>query len=104
MAPQVTVFFHKLPATATHPNRTGHCMSFMIGHVTVTCTKAKLEAKQDKLDIGTLKTQIFKAASKNALRNQRKQVAIAQRKRSAQAKAVEAILYRSLNQNLIRRE
>ncbi|KAL6191552.1 hypothetical protein ACLB2K_037942 [Fragaria x ananassa] len=68
MAPQVTVFFYKLPATAAHPNRTGHRMTFVIGHISVTWAKAKLEAKQDKLGMSTGKTQTFKAASKNALR------------------------------------
>ncbi|KAL6219749.1 hypothetical protein ACLB2K_007508 [Fragaria x ananassa] len=92
MAPQVTVFFHKLPATAAHPNRAGHRMSFVIGHVPVACTKAKLEVKQDKLSVSTGKTQTFKTASKNALRNRRKRVARAQRKINAQAKAMKDIL------------
>ena len=92
MAPQVTVFFHKLPANVARPNRTGHRMTLVIGHVPLTCVKPKLETKQDKLGVSTVKTQTFKAASKNALRNRRKRVARTQRKRNAQAKAVEAIL------------
>ncbi|XP_004309790.1 PREDICTED: enzymatic polyprotein-like [Fragaria vesca subsp. vesca] len=75
MAPQVTVFFHKLPATAAHPSQTGHRMTFVIGHVPITSAKAKLEAKQVKLVVSAVKTQTFKAVSKNALRNQRKRVA-----------------------------
>lgn len=92
MAPQVTVFFHKLPANAARLSRIGHRMTFVIGHAPVTCAKPKLEAKQDKLGMSSGKTQTFKAASKNSLRNRRKRAARAQRKRNAQANAMEAIL------------
>ncbi|KAK9929103.1 hypothetical protein M0R45_026212 [Rubus argutus] len=39
MAPQVTVFFHKLPATST--KRTSHRISFVIGYAPTICAMSK---------------------------------------------------------------
>ena len=73
MAPQVTVFFHKLPTTGDNAKRIGHRMSFMIGYAPIICsmTKPKLGARHNKTAAKVVKTQIVKTPSKNAIRNQR---------------------------------
>ncbi|KAK9943336.1 hypothetical protein M0R45_008946 [Rubus argutus] len=92
MTPQVTVFFHKLPATST--KRTGHRVSFVIGYAPAICAMSKpsLGGRQGKAAMKVVKTQVHKAPSKNAMRNQRKRAARAQRKKDAQAQTIEAIL------------
>ncbi|XP_004291530.1 PREDICTED: uncharacterized protein LOC101309119 [Fragaria vesca subsp. vesca] len=75
----------KLPATDDIAKRIDYRISFEPDHAPITRSAKRLKAgtEQNRKVVKVVKTQIVKTPSKNAMRNQRKRVAKAQRKRDA---------------------
>ncbi|KAM2065377.1 hypothetical protein ACFX16_028653 [Malus domestica] len=96
MAPQVTVYFHELPAAESklgHGRHAGRQISFTINEAPTICNmvKAKIATKTSKVAVKVIKVGPKKCSSKNALRNARKRAARALRKKIARDRLLEDI-------------
>ncbi|KAI5347414.1 hypothetical protein L3X38_015293 [Prunus dulcis] len=91
MAPQVTVYFPKLPAGS--PKRVGHQVTFTVDHAPVVndVSKASPKIKTSKAFMKVAKTQLMKSPSKNSIRNASKRAARAFKKKTTQANSFELI-------------
>ena len=91
MAPQVTVYFPKLPAGS--PKRVGHQVTFTVDHAPVVndVSKASPKIKTSKAFVKVTKTQLMKSPSKNSIRNASKRAARAFKKKTTQANSFELI-------------
>ncbi|KAI5338182.1 hypothetical protein L3X38_017453 [Prunus dulcis] len=91
MAPQVTVYFHKLAAGS--PKRVSHRVTFTVDHAPVVndVPKANPKIKTSKAFVKVTKTQLMKSPSKNSIRNARKRAARAFKKKTTQANSFELI-------------
>ncbi|KAM1706158.1 hypothetical protein ACFX2K_028340 [Malus domestica] len=96
MAPQVTVYFHELPAAESklgHGKHASHRISFTIDQAPTNCSmvKTKVATKTSKVAVKVIKVGPKKSSSKNALRNARKRAARALRKKIAKECVLEDI-------------
>ncbi|KAI5338993.1 hypothetical protein L3X38_018265 [Prunus dulcis] len=91
-APQVTIYFHKLPEAGS-PKRVGHRVTFTVDHAPIVnnVSKTSPKIKTSKAFVKVTKTELIKSPSKNSIRNARKRVARAFRKKTAQANSFELI-------------
>ncbi|KAM1083303.1 hypothetical protein ACFX19_022125 [Malus domestica] len=96
MAPQVTVYFHELPAAESklgHGKHASHRISFTIDQAPTNCNmvKTKVATKTSKVAMKVIKVGLKKSSSKNALRNTRKRTSRALRKKIAKERVREDI-------------
>ncbi|CAL9017106.1 unnamed protein product [Prunus brigantina] len=94
MAPQVTIFFHKIETTRNAcTKRVGFKKTFIVGESLIKCAVPKpIQRVKTLVTPKVVKTQLKKALSKNALRNARKRAARALRKKEARKESIEAVL------------
>ncbi|CAL2227449.1 unnamed protein product [Prunus armeniaca] len=94
MAPQVTIFFHKIETTKNVcTKRVGFKKTFIVGESLFNCIVPKpIQRAKPQVTPKVVKTQLKKTLSKNALRNARKRAARALRKKEAKSQSIEAIL------------
>ncbi|CAL8989853.1 unnamed protein product [Prunus brigantina] len=94
MAPQVTIFFHKIETTRNAcTKRVGFKKTFIIGESPIKYAVPKsIQRARPQVTHTVVKTQWKKTQSKNALRNARKRAARALRKKEAKKESIEAIL------------
>ncbi|KAI5316792.1 hypothetical protein L3X38_036499 [Prunus dulcis] len=94
MAPQVTIFFHKIETTKNaSTKRVGFKKTFIVRESLVKCAVPKpIQRARPQVSPKVVKTQLKKTPSKNALRNGRKRAARALRKKEAKKESIEAIL------------
>ncbi|CAB4278488.1 unnamed protein product [Prunus armeniaca] len=92
--PQVTIFFHKIETTRNAcTKRVGFKKTFIIGESLIKCVVPKpIQRARPQVTPKVVKTQLKKTPSKNALRNARKRVASALRKKEVKKESIEAIL------------
>jgi len=94
MAPQVTIFFHKIESTMNAcTKRVGFRKSFFVSESPIKCNVPKLVQKaKPQATPKVVKTQLRRTPSKNAIRNARKRAARALRKKEAKKQSIETIL------------
>ncbi|CAB4319825.1 unnamed protein product [Prunus armeniaca] len=94
MAPQVTIFFHKIETTKNAcTKRVGFKKTFIVGESLFNCIVPKpIQRAKPQVTPKVVKTQLKKTLSKNALRNARKRAARALRKKEAKSQSIKAIL------------
>lgn len=94
MAPQVTIFFHKIETTKNAcTKQVGFRKTFVVGESLDKCVVPKpIQRARPQVTPKVVKTQLKKTLSKNALRNSRKRAAHALRKKEAKRQSIEAIL------------
>ncbi|KAI5323357.1 hypothetical protein L3X38_032429 [Prunus dulcis] len=94
MAPQVTIFFHKIETTRNAcTKRVGFKNTFIVGESLIKCAVPKpIQRARPQVTPKVVKTQLKKTPSKNILRNARKRPARALRKKEAQKESIEVVL------------